>query len=290
MLSKRKALAILAMALLVVGLFPLVINAAPTEIVLHTPDTYQACPTEPTSDTIYTTGVPADWRLVGFVRVDFVLDDGQRQLFHEYEIDQLGDLNLVVEYPPVSQWPPQSNGTREIHVDVSIEVYDNEGLLVQTLGPGQDWDIFCPGEPPPPPTATPTPPPPTATPAGGEGCTPGYWKNHTSLWDEASDPVAAAAGFTTGTGFNAFFSLTPAQSGFPNSLTMLDAVNLGGGGGRKLARHGVAALLNIAAGLNYPYSDPTALYNAIRNAYLTSTFEPLATQLNNANNLFCPLN
>jgi uncharacterized repeat protein (TIGR01451 family) len=125
-----------------------------------------------------------------------------------------------------------------------------------------------------------------------EGCTPGFWKNHTSLWDEPTDPIAAAAGFTTTTSFNSFFGLTSAQSGFADSLTMLDAVNLGGGDGAKLARHGVSSLLNIAAGLNYPLppgiNNATDLYNAIRNAYLTSTFEPLATELADANNLNCP--
>jgi hypothetical protein len=59
-----------------------------------------------------------------------------------------------------------------------------------------------------------------------------------------------------------------------------------------LARHGVAALLNLAAGLNYPLplgvTNATEFRNAIRNAYLTKTFEPLATQLADANNQTCP--
>jgi hypothetical protein len=60
-----------------------------------------------------------------------------------------------------------------------------------------------------------------------------------------------------------------------------------------LARHGVAALLNLAAGFNYALppgvTNAAELRNAIKNAYLTSTFEPLATQLANANSLTCPL-
>lgn len=127
----------------------------------------------------------------------------------------------------------------------------------------------------------------------GEGCTPGFWKNHTSLWDQSSDPIAAAAGFTTTTSFNEFFGLTSAQSGFPDSLTMADALSLGGGGGQKLARQGVAALLNLAANLNYPLpagiNNATDLKNAIKNAYLSRTFEPLAQQLADANELNCPL-
>lgn len=138
----------------------------------------------------------------------------------------------------------------------------------------------------------------TNTPPLFEGCTPGFWRNHTSLWDQFSDPVVqgmpAGLQFVTTTGFNAYFGLTPAQSGFSNSLTMLDGVKKGGGGGSKLARHGVAALLNEAAGLNYQLppgiNNFTELRTAIRNAYLTSTFEPLAEQLKDANEAGCPLN
>jgi len=128
------------------------------------------------------------------------------------------------------------------------------------------------------------------TPEIPTACSPGFWKTHWVFWDEATDPVAVAAGFTTTTSFNAFFSLTPAESGFADSLTMLQAVNLGGGDGEKLARHGISGLLNIASGYPYSYSnDATALYNEIRNAYLTSTFEPLASNLDTANNADCPL-
>ncbi len=121
-----------------------------------------------------------------------------------------------------------------------------------------------------------------------EGCTPGFWKNHPGMWDSFADPIALKAGFTTATSFNAFFALTPSQSGFPDTLTMIGALELGGGGGEKLARHGVAALLSIASGINYPYSDPVALRLAIRSAYLTGAFEPLATDLAAANSLKCP--
>lgn len=121
-----------------------------------------------------------------------------------------------------------------------------------------------------------------------QGCTPGWWqsKNGMARWDQPSDPLAVAAGFYTGTSFNSFFNLTAAQSGFADSFTMLNAINANGGGGSKLARHGVSALLNIAdADLGYPLTDAAALYTAIRNAYLTKTFEPLATQLASYNDL-----
>jgi hypothetical protein len=65
---------------------------------------------------------------------------------------------------------------------------------------------------------------------------------------------------------------------------MLDAVGAGGGDENKLARHGVSALLNVAA-LGSDYELPsgitsfTDLYNALRNAFINNTAEPLATQL-----------
>jgi uncharacterized repeat protein (TIGR01451 family) len=105
------------------------------------------------SDVIWTTGVPATWRLVGWVRVEYLTDSGRR-LIREYRIRQTGDLTLTVAYPPVSQWPVMSNGVAEIHVDLAIEVYDSGGRSVRwvggdrlrapgTLGPGQDWDVWC---------------------------------------------------------------------------------------------------------------------------------------------------
>jgi uncharacterized repeat protein (TIGR01451 family) len=132
----------------------------------------------------------------------------------------------------------------------------------------------------------------------GQGCTPGFWKGHTEAWDQLTDPTVAGMPallqFTTTTSFNDYFNLTPAESGYPDTFTMLDAVNAGGGGANKLARHGVSALLNEIA-VNYPLppgiNSFTDLYNAIRNAFITDVFEPLATQLaanNDLDHSACP--
>ncbi|MBK8799795.1 MAG: hypothetical protein IPM07_27375 [Anaerolineales bacterium] len=77
-------------------------------------------------------------------------------VFTEISVNQTGDLNLLVPYPPVSEW--QDNGSnREVHVDLSIGVFDENGVQVAwvggdqvnapgILGPGgQDWDVFCNG-------------------------------------------------------------------------------------------------------------------------------------------------
>jgi hypothetical protein len=75
---------------------------------------------------------------------------------------------------------------------------------------------------------------------GGEGCTPGYWKNHLESW--LLDPGAD-------------FDTTFGVDYFDPDITLGQAIRMGGGGYKKLARHGTAALLNaVNPGVNYPLS------------------------------------
>jgi hypothetical protein len=113
---------------------------------------------------------------------------------------------------------------------------------------------------------------------GGEGCTPGYWKNHLDSW--------AGTGFAPGDDFDATFGV----NAFNPNITLLAAANLGGGGLNKLARHAVAALLNAASGdVDYPQS-AAGVIAAVAAAINAGTYEPLATQLDTWNNLGCPIN
>jgi hypothetical protein len=128
-----------------------------------------------------------------------------------------------------------------------------------------------------------------ATGTGNEGCTPGYWKNHTSNWEE----------YTTSTTLGSQF--TNAGTTFAN-VTFLQALNFGGGSSledakRILLRASVAAFLNAAHdGLGYPLQRDagsptlrqrinTALASTNRQAILN-----LAAELDRNNNLGCPLN
>jgi hypothetical protein len=133
---------------------------------------------------------------------------------------------------------------------------------------------------------TPPPPPP---PAGTEGCTPGYWKNHTGSW--------AGTGYSPGQTTGSVFS---GASAFPSlaSQALLQSLQGGGGPGtlgaaKILLRAAVAALLNAAhSGVDYPRTSASIISNV--NAALTSnnrdTMLALATALDNDNNLGCPLN
>jgi hypothetical protein len=110
-----------------------------------------------------------------------------------------------------------------------------------------------------------------------EGCSPGYWKNHVNLWgDTGVDPQAS---------FNDVFQV---DAPFTSSITMEQAINLGGGGNEKLARHGVAALLSaLYENIFFPYERDNVV--AMVRDGLKNNAEPAASELASANNLTCPL-
>ena len=116
-----------------------------------------------------------------------------------------------------------------------------------------------------------------------EGCTLGYWKNHTDRW---------CSSYSTCDMFSVIFS--GAQSTFPN-LTLLQALNLGGGGVNNLARQGVAALLNACSNeVDYPapyLNNPQSVIDAVNAAFQAGGNAPgsLASQLDVLNNSGCPL-
>jgi hypothetical protein len=130
---------------------------------------------------------------------------------------------------------------------------------------------------------------------GNEGCTPGYWKNHTSDWEEASpDQTLASLGWTFG-----------AENSEYADLTMLQALSAKGGTGidgatQVLIRAATAAWLNAAhEGVGYPYRRFATGLNGRRplieliNEALTSDSRRamirLAKKLDDANNLGCEL-
>ncbi|HJU89414.1 MAG TPA: hypothetical protein VJ672_08480 [Gemmatimonadaceae bacterium] len=114
-------------------------------------------------------------------------------------------------------------------------------------------------------------------PTGNNGCTPGYWKapQHFDSW----------TGYTTGQSFNTVFGIGTAW--FPNSFTLLDALNANGGGTNALARHAVAALLNAAQGF-YPQTEAQVIA-AVQGVYPSGGIEALKNTLDTQNNLGCPL-
>jgi hypothetical protein len=110
--------------------------------------------------------------------------------------------------------------------------------------------------------------------AGGEGCTPGYWKqpHHFDNW----------VGYSPWDRYDHVFGVNA-----PGCRTLLDALRLRGGGEKALARHATAALLNAAhPGVDYPYSE-TEVLHWVRQAYDTGRYEQLKDKLEAANELGC---
>lgn len=136
-----------------------------------------------------------------------------------------------------------------------------------------------------------------ATNIGNEGCTPGYWKNHTDNWFEApGDPISTNMTL-------AETGLVPFDHEFADT-TLLEALNFRPRGDAEmiLLRTAAAAWLNAAhEGLGYPYrrafdssgSVETNLTRAVRNAIVSGDRRAqlsLKDVLDAANNLGCPLN
>lgn len=126
---------------------------------------------------------------------------------------------------------------------------------------------------------SPVPPPPP--PSGGEGCTPGYWKQsqHFDSW---------RAPYTPSTQFSAVF-----ENAFPGK-TLLQVLAQGGGGLTALGRHTVAALLNGASGsgvsANLTSAQVIAQFNALYPTSVKNGYEPLHLTFAGFNEQGCPLN
>ncbi len=79
---------------------------------------------------------------------------------------------------------------------------------------------------------------------GGEGCTPGGWRNHLGAWPPT--------GLSPDDDFDTIFGVDL----FDPDKTLNQTIRLGGGGVRKLARHGTACLLNAASpGVDYDLTE-----------------------------------
>jgi hypothetical protein len=111
---------------------------------------------------------------------------------------------------------------------------------------------------------------------GTAGCTPGFWKNSTGSWP---------AGYLPGADFDATFGV----NGFNPNISLLAALNLGGGGKNALARHAVAALLNsVHSGVDYGLSSAEVIA-LVQSAFASGDFESAKNRLAGLNEADCVL-
>ena len=107
---------------------------------------------------------------------------------------------------------------------------------------------------------------------GGEGCTPGHWKNWTGLGPQANHwPIAV----------NSLFS-GPFDNAF-SGKTMLQVLNLGGGGLNALGRHTVAAYLNaLSPSVDYDLS-PAEVISKFNDVFPGGNYEALKNEFEGYN-------
>ena len=111
---------------------------------------------------------------------------------------------------------------------------------------------------------------------GGEGCTPGYWKqkHHFDSW----------ASFEPSEEFNAIFSVLA-----PGAPSLLRALMKGGGQQHALHRHAVAALLNASTSDVSYFFGVEEIIDLVQEAHTTGEFEQTKDLLAAQNEQGCPL-
>lgn len=215
------------------------------------------------------TGTTADAGLYSFIGSPFAPGAGFGEMAtNAVEIVIGDDLEFAI-----SDWSTLVPIAEDGSMDFQINLFAGS---IADAGIGED---YLPGQAQP--IAIIFPPEETETPTGGgEGCTPGYWKqkHHFGSWTELSPDDSFADVF-----------------GVPYDVTLLKALKTGGGQERALGRHAVAALLNATSNLDeengtvsYPYSnlDVIAL---VQEAWDTGEFDMIKDMLEEQNEMGCPL-
>ncbi len=117
---------------------------------------------------------------------------------------------------------------------------------------------------------------PVPPPVGGEGCTPGYWKqpHHWDSW----------VGYNPDDLFVDVFGV----DAFPG-MTLVEVAGQGGGKLNALGRHTVAALLNATSSVNYDLTEQEVI-DAFVAAYNSGNYNAQKNIFEGYNEQGCPLN
>ena len=120
---------------------------------------------------------------------------------------------------------------------------------------------------------------------GGEGLTPGFWKNHTGF---TSAPLSGwpETGLTPNTSYESIFGVNVPSS----APTLLDALSAAGGGMDALLRHSTAALLNTSNPyICYAYTK-AQIVAMVQQAFASGEYETPKNLLATQNELGADLN
>ena len=119
---------------------------------------------------------------------------------------------------------------------------------------------------------------------GGEGCTPGFWKqeHHFGHWPAGRSP---GDNYETIFGVDITIKVDKMQESNP---TLLQALKAQGGAQNALARHSVAALLNAETSVSFLFSSAEVIA-IVQDAFANGTFEANKNLLEEQNEEGCPL-
>jgi hypothetical protein len=123
---------------------------------------------------------------------------------------------------------------------------------------------------------TPIDPPPPGCEEGGDGCTPGFWKqpHHLQFWLNYSPD-------------DLFEDVFGVEATVLDGKTLLEALWTGGGHEAALGRHSVAALLNAASDeVSYAFTEPMVI-SMVQQAYATGEFNEMKNMLADENESGC---
>jgi hypothetical protein len=132
-------------------------------------------------------------------------------------------------------------------------------------------------------------------PPGGEGCTPGYWKNNA---DKKGAVSWVPTGYSPSDKFSDVFGVViVVRAGGRRTITdptLLEALKATGGGVNALARHGVAALLNSAhPDIAYGIGSPAGVIALVHDALVSPMPGAISAAhiiLADYNEAGCPIN
>jgi hypothetical protein len=132
-------------------------------------------------------------------------------------------------------------------------------------------------------------------PPGGEGCTPGYWKNNA---DKKGAVSWVPTGYSPSDKFSDVFGVViTVRAGGRRTITdptLLQALQATGGGVDALARHAVAALLNAAhPDIAYGIGNPGGVIALVHDALVSpdpGAIGAAHTLLAGYNEAGCPIN
>lgn len=117
---------------------------------------------------------------------------------------------------------------------------------------------------------------PAWAPLADFGCTPGFWKNHLEDWPPT--------GYSPSDDFSDVFGVSSNIG-----PTLIEALEEKGGGEKALARHAVAALLNVGhPDVAFPLTEDEVI-GIVQAGYYTGDFESAKNLLEAANDEGCPL-